>query len=257
VERELVGTVAIAVVASLVAAPFFIPWKSADQIRLLKNQYPKKLVVAASDSVGENDFAFGFVVNRDFADVRVSFRFLYGENLTESKEEKVNRTLYLVAALQRMIPPQSQIVRTGQVNYNGTEANYTLYDFAGSPTVPPESNLSTFLIIRHHSTALACFSGVADLFPRRSAGSLIAATIIRSGNRTHYIKRPLDGQAGLPITSLPRSYLAFSGVRSGETIEISYRSDAFYAHPKGGGAVQIITVDCDGTTKTTIFNFMR
>lgn len=255
-ERELIGTVAIAVVASLVAAPFFLGWEAEEPVRVLKNEYPTRLSVAASDSVGENAFELGLVANREFVRVEVGFRFLYGQNLTKSKEAKVNATLGRILTLQRIMPSESQAVKTGYVTYNGTRANYTLYDFSASRSVPPGSNVSTFLIVGDGSEVLACFYGVADLFPERSAGSLIEATMTRSGNRTHYSRQALAGAQALPITSLPRSPFMFDRVGRGETIEISYRSDAFYARPQGGGAVQVIEVDCDGVQEALIFNFM-
>jgi len=250
------GTVAIAVVASLVAAPFFLGWKAEEPLRVLKNEYPKRLSVAASDSVGENAFELGFVVNRDFVEVKVGFRFLYGQNLTSSKDAKVSATLDRISTLQRIVPSESQVVKTGCLTYNGTEANYTLYDFSASPSLPPGSNVSTFLLVGEGSEVIACFFGVADLFPERSAGSLTEATLTRSGNRTLYSRQTLAVAQALPIASLPRPPFAFDGVKRGETIEISYRSDAFYARPQGGGAVQVIEVDCDGGQEGLAFNFI-
>jgi hypothetical protein len=250
------GTVAIAVVASLVAAPFFLGWKTEEPVRILKNEYPTRLSVAASDSVGENAFELGLVVNKEFVRVKVGFRFLYGHNLTKSKDAKVNATLARILTLQRIVPSESQAVRTGFVTYNGTRASYTLYDFSASPAVPPGSNVSTFLMVGVGPEVLACFYGVADLFPERSAGSLIEATLTRSGNRTHYSRQALGAAQALPIASLPRSPFTFEGVSRGETIEISFRSDAFFARPQGGGAVQVMEVDCDGAQEALILNFI-
>lgn len=255
-ERELIGTVAIAVVASLVAAPFFLGWRAEEPVRVLKNEYPPRLSVAASDSVGENAFELGLVVNREFVRVEVGFRFLYGQNLTKPRDAKLNATLGRISTLQRIVPHESQTVKTGYVAYNGTRANYTLYDFSASPAVPPGSNVSTFLLVGYGPKVLACFDGVADLFPERSTGSLIEATMTRSGNRTHYSRQALGAAQALPIASLPKSPFIFDGLRRGETIEISYRSDAFFARPQGGGAVQVIEVDCDGAEEALIFNFI-
>ena len=255
-ERELIGTVALAVVVSLVCAPFFLGGRAEEPIRVLKNEYPKKLTVAASDSVGENAFELGFVVNRRFARVEVGFRFLYGQNLTRSKDAKINATLGRISTIRALVPSELQLVRTGYLNYNGSRANYTLYDFSSAPSLQPESNVSSFLLVGDGRQIIACFSGVADLFPERSSGSLIDASVTRSGNRTQYSRRALGPAEALPIASLPRTPFMFDTVERGETIEIAFHSDAFYARPQGGGAVQVIEVVCDGTPEVMLFNFI-
>ncbi len=253
-ERQLIGTVGIAVVASLVTAPFFLGLRGEEPVRILKNEFPDRLAVAVSDSLGENAFEFGFVVNRDCVEVSVGFRFLYGQNLAVSKEEKLNATFDRISALQVMIPVQSRTIRTGYTSYNGTRVRYTLYDFTGSPGLRAEST-STFLMLDDDSEVLASFWGVSDLFPERS-GSLIDATVIRSGNRTLYSRRALGEALVLPIANLPGCPFVFNDVRKGETIAVSYRSDAFFSRPQGGGAVQIVNVDCDGAEEVLLFNFI-
>jgi hypothetical protein len=78
----------------------------------------------------------------------------------------------------------------------------------------------------------------------------------RSGDRTHFGRYASDTAGTLPIADLPPCPLPFDSVEKDETITVFFRSDARHAKPEGGGAVQVVTVNCDGTDEAVIFNFL-
>ncbi len=255
-ERQLIGTIGLAVTISMVVAGILLPIRKEETVHILKNEYPARLVAAASDSVGENAFALGFTLTRACVELRVDYAFLYGYNISHPTAGSLDKILESAETMERLVPKYSRRISSGDTVYNGSEANYTLYDFRDYGLGRQGGTRSVFLIVERGWEVVACFSGVPDLFPERSSGSLIDAMVTRSGNRTYFSRRSLDEAGSLPIQDLPAGGLEFSDVERDETIEIAFRSDAFFTEAERPGAVQVIVIVCNGQEEALVLNFM-
>ncbi|MBU7004837.1 MAG: hypothetical protein HXS50_04670 [Theionarchaea archaeon] len=161
-----------------------------------------------------------------------------------------------IHAMSGMVPVEHTRIYSGTTDFNGSEVRYSVHDFRGFNQIFNDTNQCVFMLLTKGDDIVASFSGVPDLFPKRELGSLIDATVTRSGNRTYYSRRSLEEAGSVQIDYLPSGCLVFEEVESDETIEISYRSDAFFTSLNKGGAVQVISIFCDGEPEVLLLNFV-
>ena len=252
-ERGMIGTIGIAVISSMVVAALLILPGDGDRINILNVEYPATLIAAISDSVGENAFALAFTCLQPQVRVVVEYGFLYGPGIAGEPGE----VLDAVDAILKVAPAEYVRTSSGTVSFNGSHVAYTFYDFRDCVESSTIEGECVFLVLEEGEDLVASFSGVPDLFNDRELGSLLDATVTRSGNRTYYSRRSLEEVGSVPMEDLPTGGLAFDNVDADETIEISFRADAFFTRADRVGAVQVINIVCDEDREILILNFMK
>jgi hypothetical protein len=261
IDRGFVGVLLIAIVISTIVMGFVTVEKADVGLEIIKNKCPATLKTSVQE---RHTFVINVIARRDheevklkFAVLRISDPYLADPNVTSREGVTLDEIATEIAPVKTCLSagkssPVGFERRILEFNYNGTDVEALLYDFAelvaAGHSVPDMSLApTTFLIWLDENDELKYFEGSSDFFLNRNESIESLVVSYNDEETTYRSAKEVTGSIDIPtIAEGPvLGTVKYENVRKDDRMYVMFAVNSLSV-PEHEGMIQLVRVYGNG-----------